>query len=95
MILTLLSWVYACTLSLWKVITCLHTESLPSQLVWEGIWMSCVVQGTGQRYCKVDVSMAGTAPRSCRLPTSLCITVFTTDLLSLFNYLLGTGIIPL
>lgn len=57
--------------------------------------MSCVGQGTGQRYCKVDVSTAGAAPRNCGLPTSLCITVFTTDLLSLFIYLLGTGIIPL
>lgn len=51
--------------------------------------MSCVVQSLGQRQCKMDTSAAGTALRNCRLPTSLCITIFFVALMSLLVYLAG------
>lgn len=35
--------------------------------------------------------IASSAPRSCRLPTSLCITTFLVTLLNLLVYLLRTG----
>lgn len=74
-----------------EVTTCLHNRIVTSQLVWEELWLSCEVQRTGQRYCKVDVSTADSAPRNFRLPTSLRITIFLVAKLSLLVYWLGTG----
>ncbi|OWK11166.1 hypothetical protein Celaphus_00006827 [Cervus elaphus hippelaphus] len=55
-VLTLFGWVNAlvsCTLPLWKVTAFIGNSIVVAQVVWEGLWMSCVVQSTGQMQCKV------------------------------------------
>lgn len=47
----------ACALPLWRVTAFIGDNIVTAQTVWEGLWMSCVVQSTGQMQCKVFDSM--------------------------------------
>lgn len=58
--LGILGWIgviVACALPMWKVTAFIGSNIVTSQTTWEGIWMSCVVQSTGQMQCKVYDSM--------------------------------------
>lgn len=58
--LGLLGWlglIVACALPLWRVTAFIGNNIVTAQVVWEGLWMSCVVQSTGQMQCKVYDSM--------------------------------------
>lgn len=58
--LAFLGWVgviLVCALPMWRVTAFIGNNIVTSQTVWEGIWMSCVVQSTGQMQCKVYDSM--------------------------------------
>lgn len=86
----LLSWAKAWTLPPWKVTTSPHNRTVVPAGLGGVVDVPCGMN-TGQMYCKVNVSVAGTAPRSSTLPIALCITIFLVALLSLLVYLLGTG----
>ncbi|XP_048836599.1 claudin-4-like [Brienomyrus brachyistius] len=47
----------ACALPMWKVTAFVGANIVVAQVIWEGIWMTCVVQSTGQMQCKVYDSM--------------------------------------
>ncbi|TNN48288.1 Claudin-4 [Liparis tanakae] len=58
--LGLLGWIGAilvCALPMWKVTAFIGTSIVTAQTTWEGIWMNCVHQSTGQMQCKVYDSM--------------------------------------
>ncbi|XP_029374407.1 claudin-4-like [Echeneis naucrates] len=58
--LGILGWIGAiivCAIPMWKVTAFIGSNIVTSQVSWEGIWMSCVVQSTGQMQCKVYDSM--------------------------------------
>uniref|UniRef100_A0A672GKY0 Claudin b n=1 Tax=Salarias fasciatus TaxID=181472 RepID=A0A672GKY0_SALFA len=58
--LGILGWIGAiivCALPMWKVTAFIGSNIVTAQTSWEGIWMSCVVQSTGQMQCKVYDSM--------------------------------------
>lgn len=44
-------------LPMWRVTAFIGSNIITSQTTWEGIWMNCVVQSTGQMQCKVYDSM--------------------------------------
>uniref|UniRef100_A0A3B5QSF8 Claudin j n=1 Tax=Xiphophorus maculatus TaxID=8083 RepID=A0A3B5QSF8_XIPMA len=46
-----------CGAPMWRVTAFIGNNIVTSQIMWEGIWMSCVVQSTGQMQCKVYDSM--------------------------------------
>ncbi|XP_034462412.1 claudin-4-like [Hippoglossus hippoglossus] len=53
--LCLLGWagvIISCLLPLWRVTAFVGSTIVTSQTIWEGIWMTCVVQSTGQIQCK-------------------------------------------
>lgn len=53
--LCLLGWagvISSCILPLWQVTAFVGSTIITSQTIWEGIWMSCVVESTGQIQCK-------------------------------------------
>ncbi|XP_076837543.1 claudin-4-like [Brachyhypopomus gauderio] len=55
-----LGWIVAilsCALPMWRVTAFIGSNIVTAQIIWEGIWMSCVVQSTGQMQCKVYDSM--------------------------------------
>lgn len=47
----------ACGLPTWKVAAHIEGNIVVSQTMWDGLWMSCAVQSTGQMQCKVHDSM--------------------------------------
>ncbi|KAI5625975.1 claudin-like protein ZF-A9 [Silurus asotus] len=58
--LGILGWlgtILACALPLWRVTAFIGNNIVTAQVVWEGLWMTCVVQSTGQMQCKVYDSM--------------------------------------
>uniref|UniRef100_H3BZW2 Claudin-4-like n=1 Tax=Tetraodon nigroviridis TaxID=99883 RepID=H3BZW2_TETNG len=59
-VLALVGWIgvlITCGAPMWRVSAFIGANIVTSQTVWEGIWMSCVVQSTGQMQCKVYDSM--------------------------------------
>uniref|UniRef100_A0A8B9HLE2 Claudin n=1 Tax=Astyanax mexicanus TaxID=7994 RepID=A0A8B9HLE2_ASTMX len=46
-----------CALPMWKMSAFIGANIVTAQIVWEGLWMNCVVQSTGQMQCKVYDSM--------------------------------------
>uniref|UniRef100_A0A671QJT7 Claudin n=1 Tax=Sinocyclocheilus anshuiensis TaxID=1608454 RepID=A0A671QJT7_9TELE len=46
-----------CGLPNWKVSAFIGANIVTSQIIWEGLWMYCVVQSTGQMQCKVYDSL--------------------------------------
>ncbi|KAM7398115.1 hypothetical protein PAMA_006140 [Pampus argenteus] len=53
--LCLLGWagvIISCIMPMWRVTAFVGTTIVTSQTIWEGIWMTCVVQSTGQIQCK-------------------------------------------
>ncbi|XP_013872359.1 claudin-4 [Austrofundulus limnaeus] len=58
--LGILGWIGAilvCALPMWRVTAFIGSNIVTAQTIWEGIWMSCVIQSTGQMQCKVYDSM--------------------------------------
>lgn len=58
--LSVLGWllsVVSCALPMWRVTAYIGANIVTAQVYWEGLWMSCVVQSTGQMQCKVYDSM--------------------------------------
>ncbi|XP_026227915.1 claudin-like protein ZF-A89 [Anabas testudineus] len=46
-----------CALPMWKVSAFIGNNIVTAQVFWEGLWMNCVMQSTGQMQCKVYDSM--------------------------------------
>ncbi|KAM9853302.1 claudin-4-like isoform 2-T2 [Aulostomus maculatus] len=58
--LALFGWIgvlIVCGAPMWRVTAFIGSNIVTSQIMWEGLWMSCVVQSTGQMQCKVYDSM--------------------------------------
>uniref|UniRef100_H2UVQ2 Claudin 3 n=1 Tax=Takifugu rubripes TaxID=31033 RepID=H2UVQ2_TAKRU len=58
--LGVLGWILAivsCIVPMWRVSAFIGMNIVTAQITWEGIWMNCVVQSTGQMQCKVHDSM--------------------------------------
>ncbi|XP_056267870.1 claudin-like protein ZF-A89 [Pseudoliparis swirei] len=49
--------VIICALPMWKVSAFIGSNIVTAQTFWEGLWMTCVMQSTGQMQCKVYDSM--------------------------------------
>lgn len=46
-----------CALPTWKVTAFIGANIVTAQVIWEGLWMNCVTQSTGQMQCKVYDSL--------------------------------------
>lgn len=60
MALCIIGWIgtiIVCALPQWRVTAFIGQSIVTAQTTWEGIWMTCVVQSTGQMQCKVYDSM--------------------------------------
>ncbi|XP_044145847.1 claudin-5 [Bufo gargarizans] len=54
--------ILACALPMWQVSAFIAQNIVVAQFTWEGLWMSCVVQSTGQMQCKVYDSILALEP---------------------------------
>ncbi|NP_001087400.1 claudin 3 L homeolog [Xenopus laevis] len=58
--LSIVGWigsVVCCALPMWRVTAFIGNNIVVAQTIWEGLWMNCVVQSTGQMQCKVYDSL--------------------------------------
>uniref|UniRef100_A0A8D0H794 Claudin n=1 Tax=Sphenodon punctatus TaxID=8508 RepID=A0A8D0H794_SPHPU len=58
--LAVLGWlgtILACALPMWKVTAFIGSNIIVAQVFWEGLWMNCVYESTGQMQCKVYDSL--------------------------------------
>ncbi|XP_061682447.1 claudin-3-like isoform X1 [Syngnathoides biaculeatus] len=53
--------IVVCALPMWKVTAFVGANIITAQTIWQGLWMNCVVQSTGQMQCKVYDSMLALA----------------------------------
>ncbi|KAJ8267168.1 hypothetical protein GJAV_G00139320 [Gymnothorax javanicus] len=53
--------IVSCALPMWRVTAFIGSNIVTAQVIWEGLWMSCVTQSTGQMQCKVYDSMLALA----------------------------------
>ncbi|XP_060641870.1 claudin-5 [Anolis sagrei] len=63
--LSVLGWAGAllvAALPMWRVSAFLEHNIVVAQSTWEGLWMDCVVQSTGQMQCKVHDSVLALRP---------------------------------
>ncbi|XP_065137857.1 uncharacterized protein [Paramisgurnus dabryanus] len=47
----------SCGLPMWRVTTYIGANIVSGQIVWDGLWMNCVMQSTGQMQCKIQDSI--------------------------------------
>ncbi|KAM9733500.1 claudin-4-like [Menidia menidia] len=60
MLLAVVGWflvIIVCALPMWKVSAFIGANIITAQTIWQGMWMNCVVQSTGQMQCKVYDSL--------------------------------------
>ncbi|XP_037360401.1 claudin-3 [Talpa occidentalis] len=58
--LAMLGWlgtIICCALPMWRVSAFVGSSIITAQIIWEGLWMDCVVQSTGQMQCKMYDSL--------------------------------------
>ncbi|NXA54602.1 CLD4 protein, partial [Nothocercus julius] len=58
--LSVIGWlgtILCCALPMWRVTAFVGHNIVVAQIIWEGLWMNCVVQSTGQMQCRVYDSM--------------------------------------
>ncbi|TWW75080.1 Claudin-4 [Takifugu flavidus] len=46
-----------CALPTWRVTAFIGANIVTAQVIWEGLWMNCVTQSTGQMQCKIYDSL--------------------------------------
>ncbi|XP_013872354.1 claudin 3c [Austrofundulus limnaeus] len=49
--------IITCALPMWKVTAFIGANIVTAQVIWEGLWMNCITQSTGQMQCKIYDSM--------------------------------------
>ncbi|XP_077317781.1 claudin-5 [Lithobates pipiens] len=56
MAISIIGWVgviLTCALPMWQVSAFIEQNIVVAQFIWEGLWMQCAVQSTGQMQCKI------------------------------------------
>ncbi|XP_028321955.1 claudin-3-like [Gouania willdenowi] len=54
--------IVTCALPMWRVSAFVGANIITAQTIWEGLWMNCVTQSTGQMQCKIYDSMLALPP---------------------------------
>uniref|UniRef100_A0A3B5M1V5 Claudin n=1 Tax=Xiphophorus couchianus TaxID=32473 RepID=A0A3B5M1V5_9TELE len=49
--------IVTCALPMWKVTAFIGANIVTAQIIWDGLWMNCVMQSTGQMQCKIYDSL--------------------------------------
>ncbi|XP_053187503.1 claudin-3-like isoform X2 [Scomber japonicus] len=89
--LSVLGWllsVVSCALPMWRVSAFIGANIVTAQVYWEGLWMSCVFQSTGQMQCKVYDSMLA-LPQDLQSARALTVISIILGLLALLISMVG------
>ncbi|XP_072301938.1 claudin-4-like [Eucyclogobius newberryi] len=97
--LSSLGWILSivcCALPMWRVSAFIGANIVTAQVYWEGLWMTCVFQSTGQMQCKVYDSMLA-LPQDLQAARALCVISIIIGILALLIATVGakcTNCIP-
>ncbi|TKS82830.1 Claudin-4 Clostridium perfringens enterotoxin receptor [Collichthys lucidus] len=90
-ILSALGWVLSvisCALPMWRVSAFIGANIVTAQVYWEGLWMNCVFQSTGQMQCKVYDSMLA-LPQDLQAARALTIATIIVGIVALLISMVG------
>ncbi|XP_058483357.1 claudin-4-like [Solea solea] len=90
-VLSVLGWmlcIVSCALPMWRVSAFIGANIVTAQVYWEGLWMSCVFQSTGQMQCKVYDSMLA-LPQDLQAARALTIVSIIVGMVALLISLVG------
>lgn len=51
-----------CGVPMWRVTSYIGANIVTGQIIWDGLWMNCVMQSTGQMQCKLNESVMRLSP---------------------------------
>lgn len=89
--LSVLGWILSivsCALPMWRVSAFIGSNIITAQVYWEGIWMSCVFQSTGQMQCKVYDSILA-LPQDLQAARALTVVTIVLGVLALLVSIVG------
>ncbi|XP_040829720.1 claudin-3 [Ochotona curzoniae] len=89
--LAVLGWIgsiVCCALPMWRVSAFIGSSIITAQIIWEGLWMNCVVQSTGQMQCKVYDSLLA-LPQDLQAARALIVVAILVAAFGLFVALVG------
>lgn len=89
--LSVLGWILSivcCALPMWRVSAFIGNNIITAQVYWEGIWMSCVFQSTGQMQCKVYDSILA-LPQDLQAARALTVVAIVLGVLALLVSIVG------
>ncbi|XP_013872357.1 claudin-4-like [Austrofundulus limnaeus] len=89
--LSVLGWILcivSCALPMWRVTAFIGANIVTAQVYWEGLWMSCVFQSTGQMQCKVYDSMLA-LPQDLQAARALTVVAIIVGVVALLVSLMG------
>ncbi|XP_053551149.1 claudin-4 [Bombina bombina] len=91
MALAVIGWlgtIITCALPMWRVTAFIGNNIVVAQIIWEGLWMNCIVQSTGQMQCKVYDSMLA-LPQDLQAARALTVISVLVSLLALLIGIIG------
>ncbi|XP_046732652.1 claudin-4-like [Silurus meridionalis] len=91
LVLATIGWIVgiaSCALPMWRVTAFIGSNIVTAQIIWQGIWMDCVVQSTGQMQCKVYDSMLA-LPEDLQAARALCVIAIVLGVLGIFVSVTG------
>ncbi|XP_068572176.1 claudin-like protein ZF-A89 [Cebidichthys violaceus] len=77
-----------CALPMWKVSAFIGNNIVTAQTFWEGLWMNCVKQSTGQMQCKVYDSLLA-LPRDLQAARALVVVSILVALMGILLSIAG------
>ncbi|KAM4820512.1 claudin-3 [Thomomys bottae] len=80
--------IVSCALPMWRVSAFIGSSIITAQITWEGLWMNCVVQSTGQMQCKVYDSLLA-LPQDLQAARALMVVAILLDAFGLLVALVG------
>lgn len=89
--LSVIGWlgtILCCGLPMWRVTAFIGNNIVVAQIIWDGLWMTCVVQSTGQMQCKIYESMLALA-QDMQAARALVIIAIVLAVVGIFFSILG------
>ncbi|XP_069002285.1 claudin-4-like [Embiotoca jacksoni] len=80
--------VTSCALPMWRVSAFIGANIVTAQVYWEGLWMNCVFQSTGQMQCKLYDSMLA-LPQDLQAARALTVVCIIVGLVALLISMVG------
>ncbi|XP_069578270.1 uncharacterized protein [Brachyistius frenatus] len=80
--------IVTCALPMWKVTAFIGANIITAQTIWEGLWMNCVMQSTGQMQCKIYDSLLA-LPRELQASRAMVIIAIILGVLGVMISIVG------